>query len=41
VDALATPVGVLARVANLVLVYYLFKVSRRGYGSDVQEPAAA
>jgi hypothetical protein len=35
VDALATPVGVLAQLANLVLVYYLFKVSRRGYGEPV------
>ena len=39
VDELTTPVAVLAVLANLALVYYLFKVSRRGYGSAVPEPA--
>jgi hypothetical protein len=33
VTALAAPLAVLAVLANLALVYYLFKVSRRGYGS--------
>jgi hypothetical protein len=32
VDALTTPVAVLAVLANVALVYYLFTVSRRGYG---------
>ena len=32
VDALESPVAVLAVLANIALVYYLFKVSRRGYG---------
>lgn len=35
VAALITPVAVLAVLANLALVYYLFKVSRRGYGEPV------
>lgn len=35
VDALEAPVGALASLANLVLVYYAFKVSRRGYGEPV------
>ena len=34
VDALTAPVAVLAVLANVVLVYLLFAVSRRGYGSD-------
>lgn len=34
VDALTTPVAVLAVLANVVLVYLLFAVSRRGYGDD-------
>jgi hypothetical protein len=41
VAALATPLAVLAVLANLALVYYLFKVSRRGYGSTVTGPASA
>ncbi len=36
VDALTTPVAVLAVLANVVLVYLLFAVSRRGYGSDTE-----
>ena len=32
VDALESPLAVLAVLANIALVYYLFKVSRRGYG---------
>ena len=35
------PVAVLAVLANVALVYYLFKVSRRGYGSTVAERARA
>ena len=41
VDALATPVAVLAVLANLVLVYYLFKVSRRGYGAPARDEGRA
>ena len=33
VDALAAPLAVLAVLANVALVYYLFKLSRRGYGT--------
>ena len=32
VDALTAPVAVLAVLANVALVYFLFKLSRRGYG---------
>jgi hypothetical protein len=32
VDALAAPLAVLAVLTNVAFVYYLFKVSRRGYG---------
>ena len=35
VDALTPPVAVLAVLANVALVYYLFTVSRRGYGEAV------
>ncbi len=41
VAALAAPLAVLAVLANLALVYYLFKVSRRGYGSSVTGAASA
>lgn len=41
VDALATPVAVLAVLANVALVYYLFKVSRRGYGSTETSESSA
>lgn len=36
VDALTAPVAVLAVLANVVLVYLLFAVSRRGYGRPVE-----
>jgi hypothetical protein len=39
--ALAAPLAVLAVVANLALVYYLFKVSRRGYGSTTVAGASS
>ena len=35
VDALTSPVAVLAVLANVALVYYVFKVSRRPYGLPV------
>lgn len=41
VAPLAAPLAVLAVLANLALVYYLFKVSRRGYGSAVAGAASA
>jgi len=41
VAALAAPLAVLAVLANLALVYYLFKVSRRGYGSTVAGASTA
>lgn len=41
VDALATPLAVLAVLTNVAFVYYLFKVSRRGYGSTVADVPAA
>jgi hypothetical protein len=39
VDALTTPVAVLAVLANVALVYYLFKVSRRDYAVTVTDAA--
>jgi hypothetical protein len=41
VDALAAPLAVLAVLTNVAFVYYLFKVSRRGYGSTVAEASTA
>jgi len=41
VDALAAPLAVLAVVTNVAFVYYLFKVSRRGYGSTVADASTA
>lgn len=41
VDRLAAPVAVLAVVANVALVYYLFKVSRRSYGSPAESESSA
>lgn len=41
VDALTTPVAVLAVLANVALVYYLFKVSRRSYGSAAETTSSA
>jgi hypothetical protein len=40
VDELTAPVAVLAVLANVALVYYVFKVSRRPYGLPV-EPVAS
>jgi hypothetical protein len=41
VDAIAAPLAVLAVVTNVALVYYLFKVSRRGYGLPAADPSNA
>jgi len=41
VTALAAPLAVLAVLTNLALVYYLFKVSRRGWGSPVPSASTA
>ena len=41
VDALTRPVAVLAVVANVALVYYVFKVSRRPYGSTAETTSSA
>src|SRR6476620_126016 len=41
VDALAAPLAVLAVLTNVAFVYYLFKVSRRGYGSTVADVPTA
>jgi hypothetical protein len=40
-DALAAPLAVLAVLTNVTFCYYLFKVSRRGYGRTVADPATA
>jgi hypothetical protein len=41
VDALTGPVAVLAVLANVALVYYLFRVARRGYGSTETSVSSA
>lgn len=40
-DALAAPLAVLAVLTNVAFVYYLFKVSGRGYGSAVPDASTA
>jgi hypothetical protein len=40
-DVLAAPLAVLAVLTNVALVYYLFRVSRRGYGSTVPDASTA
>ncbi len=40
VEALATPVAVLAVLADVALIYYVFKVSRRSYGTAESTPSA-
>lgn len=41
VDALAAPLAVLAVLTNVAFVYYLFRVSCRGYGSTVPDASTA
>ena len=40
-DALAAPLAVFAVLTNVAFVYYLFKFSRRGYGSAVPDASTA